>query len=266
MPTWSDFEVQCTDYLEDRFGGYARFIHQGGSDSTVPDILVRPVNGGEPFYIEVKHSPAQCGQFVLTPDITAREFVYSGNNANPLNEWSGMIMKYMNKDFDAFRDAGTRGKTIDMPDGPKIFSNWIIQAYEHKGARFFITNGFTMVPLHEFGECFDVSATYRIKRSGSSAVGWHRMEIVERYIHDHGYDDGGSRNDDRGKLYVYPSKRVHHGQRFVVDNDEYMFSSRDGRYEVRRLSNTYNANVIFSIVMKPFVSGLTDSEFIACLG
>ena len=40
MAIWEEFEIQCTDYLNSRFGAYARFFHQGGADSTVPDILV----------------------------------------------------------------------------------------------------------------------------------------------------------------------------------------------------------------------------------
>lgn len=58
MARWEGFEIQCTDYLNRRFGAYARFIHQGGADSTVPDILVE-TKGGKSFYIDAKHSPAQ---------------------------------------------------------------------------------------------------------------------------------------------------------------------------------------------------------------
>ena len=68
MPIWEDFELKCTDYLKKNFGQYAEYYHQGGADSTVPDILVKAENG-KSFYIEVKHCPAQCGQFVLSPDL-----------------------------------------------------------------------------------------------------------------------------------------------------------------------------------------------------
>ena len=40
MAIWEEFEIQCTDFLNNRFGAYAKFFHQGGADSTVPDILV----------------------------------------------------------------------------------------------------------------------------------------------------------------------------------------------------------------------------------
>lgn len=68
MATWDNFEIEATRYLENKFGSFASFVHQGGADSTVPDIFVR-LKSGKSFYIEAKHSPAQCGQFVLLPNI-----------------------------------------------------------------------------------------------------------------------------------------------------------------------------------------------------
>ena len=58
MKLWEEFEIQCTDYLNKRFGQYAKFSHQGGTNSTVPDIFVQ-TNSGNHFYMEAKHSPAQ---------------------------------------------------------------------------------------------------------------------------------------------------------------------------------------------------------------
>lgn len=263
MSTWSDFEVQCTDYLNGKFGGYADFIHQKGSDSTVSDILVKRPGSMDSFYIEVKHSPAQCGQFVLIPNLDTCGFEYSAKNSNPINDSSLAIMDYMNGSFDEFRNAGTRGKPIMFPGSHEVFVDWIIRAYKHKNARFFITNGYIIIPVEEFGDCFDVSATYRIKRSGSSSVGKRRIESVKDHVMGSGYDVTGF-HVNRGKLYVYSTMPLH-DHRFILDGTEYMFSTRDDRYEIRRLSNTYNANVIFSIQLRPSVTSMTDSEFIECL-
>ena len=60
------------------------------------------------------------------------------------------------------------------------------------------------------------------------------------------------------------STRNLHDVRFVLDGYEYMFSIRDDKYEIRKLSNTFNANVIFSIFKKN-QKGLTDAEFRAAL-
>lgn len=262
MAIWEDFELDCTDYLNERFGTYARFIHQGGADSTVPDILVK-TKSGKTFYIDAKHAPAQCGQFVLLPDIESSTFEYSRQNANRINIYASMIMDYMNNSFDEYREAGTAGKDIDMPNSEEIFSKWVIDTYASKGTRYFITNDFVLFPIDRFRRHFDITAKYRIKRSGSSSVGKSRINMVSDYIANHGYSINKIRKDG-DKLFVSSTRNLHN-QRFILRAYEYMFSLRDGEYEIRKLSNTYNANVIFSITKKGNEPGMSDSEFISDL-
>ena len=259
MAAWEDFEYKCTDYLNEKFGVYANFIHQGGSDSTVPDILVK-TKSGDLFYIDAKHSPAQCGQFVLLPNLETGTFEYSRLNVNRINRYAEMIMDYMNNDFDAFREAGTAGKDIDMPNGSDIFANWIIQAYKDKGAEFFITNNYTILPIERFRDYFDVSAKYRIKRSGSGNVGKGRLNSVMDYIESHNYIITDTRIVG-DKLFVVSPQQLHN-HRFILRGIEYMFSIRGEEYEIRKLSNTYNANVIFSIKQKTSTPGMSDADFI----
>ncbi|MDO4295964.1 MAG: hypothetical protein Q4D90_07385 [bacterium] len=262
MAVWEEFEVECTNFLNHQFCAYAKFIHQGGSDSTVPDILVKTKNGRS-FYIDVKHSPAQCGQFVLLPDIKTQSFQYSPLNVNRKNKYAELIMEHMNKDFDAFREAGTAGKEINMPNGPTVFAAWIIQVYKEKGAEFFITNGYTILPINRFSDYFEVSAKYRIKRSGSSNVGKSRFNLVKKHIQS--LDATITEiHTDGDKLFVTSPQQLHN-KRFIFRGNEYMFSLRGDKYELRRLSNTYNANVIFSITQKTATSGITNEEFIRYL-
>lgn len=258
MSTWEDFEIKCTDYLNDTFHDYAHFTHQGGSDSTVPDIHVT-TKSGVSFYIDAKHSPAQCGQFVLLPDINTKTFQYSSQNVNHMNAYASKIVDYMNHNFDTFREAGTSGKDILMPDRKNIFSNWIVQAYKDKGVRFFITNNYTILPIERFQQYFKVSAKYRIKRSGSSSVGKSCIPMVRNYINNMDYIIHDSRTDNN-KFFVISPQNLHN-QRFILYGYEYMFSLRDSEYELRKLSNTYNANVIFSITQKSQI-GLSKDEFI----
>lgn len=262
MVAWEEFELDCTHYLNNRFGAYAQFIHQGGADSTVPDILVE-TKTGDSFYIDAKHSPAQCGQFVLLPNIETLTFEYSRQNANRINDYAIMIMNHMNRSFDEYREAGTAGKEIDMPNGKKVFSEWVIDAYRSKGARYFITNNYTLFPLERFSKYFDITAKYRIKRSGSSSVGKSRIDLVKNYVVSHDYSINGIRVEG-DKLFVNSSRYLHN-LRFVLRSYEYMFSIRDREYEIRKLSNTYNANVIFSIVQKEGEPGMSESEFISDL-
>lgn len=262
MSIWKEFEIQCTEYLNKKFGAYANFVHQGGSNSTVPDILVN-TNSGNTFYIDAKHSPAQCGQFVLLPNLKTKTFEYSHQNITQLNQYAEMIITFMNEKFDEFIESGTTGKDIDMPNSSNIFANWIIQTYKNKGVKFFITNDYTILPIDHLLYYFDVTAKYRIKRSGSSNVGKSKLESVKNYIISHDYIITNSRIAG-DKLFIVSPQQLHE-QHFFLRGIEYMFSLRENEYELRKLSNTYNANVIFSIKHKSTIQGMNDNDFIDCL-
>lgn len=256
---WKKFEIDCTDYLNGKFGEYATFIHLGEEDSRHADILVK-TKKGDSFFIDVKHSPAQGGQFVLLPNIETKTFNYSPRNVNKSNEYTKLIMEYMNSDFDGFRNAGTAGKIIEIPNGEDVFSSWVIENYKSKGVRFFITNNFTILPVEQFKAFFDITATYRIKRSGSKAVGKTKHGLIKNYLSSTQYSIQ-TYHTEGDKLFVTSLNNLHN-QRFIFGKYEYMFSQRGCEYEIRQLSNTYNANVIFPIQNKQCISGLSDAEFI----
>lgn len=100
MHNWENFEIACVTYLRENFGDVADFEECGGSDSTTPDILVKCAKGPR-FYIEVKKSPAQSGQFVLLPNNERKVFEYSTQNNSKVNTFSQLIISHMNNDFDA---------------------------------------------------------------------------------------------------------------------------------------------------------------------
>lgn len=264
MAVWNDFELNCTDYLENKFGKYASFVHQGGADSTVADILVN-TRSGKTFYIDAKHTPAQCGQFVLIADNKTSSFIYSPKNVNLINNHTTQIINHMNDLFEKYKEAGTAGKSINFSNCEKVFSNWVIENYKNKNVRYFITNNFTILPIEQFADYFEISANYRIKKSGSSSVGKkkaenHHLILTSKVISDFKIIDIRSVDE---KLYVLSDLSLHN-IRFYDDKYEYMFSARNNEYEVRKLSNTHNANVIFSIKYKNKV-GISDDEFICGL-
>jgi hypothetical protein len=263
MKNWEKFELECTEYLNSSFGEYAKFTQEGGSNSTVSDIFVETADGN--FYIDVKHSPAQCGQFVLLPDKISHTFKYSEKNNHKINNASQQIIEHMNNHFDDFKNAGTAGKEIVMEDDQNIFSDWIIQTYKEKGTEFFITNNNTIIPLEQFQKYFNVTATYRVKRSGSSHPNPNSINnITEHLISFYNIRSEDIEFTDDGHLLVTSASNLNN-VRFQLEDYEYMFSRRDDNYEIRRLSNTYNANVIFSIKLKEGVIGISSNEFISAL-
>ena len=260
---WQRFETDCTNYLNQHFREYASFVSKGGSDSTMSDIKVTTKTGNT-FFIEAKLCPAQCGQFVLLPDFESSRFNYSEKNATGINPSSKMIIEYMNQHFEEFKEAGTAGKKILMDDDQDIFSKWIIDYYKDKDIKYIITNHYIILPIEELNDYFYITSEYRIKRSGSSNVSKRNISNVIDHIHSNDYIIENTRQDN-SKLFVESSRPLHN-ERFLLRGYEYMFSSRDSQqYEVRKLSNTFNANVIFSINLKPNKKGMSPHEFIRAL-
>lgn len=261
MSTWEEFEIDCTNFLIEQFGEYAKFTHQGRSDSTVPDIKVETKKNKQ-FYIEAKHSPAQCGQFVLLPNVETRQFEYSRLNSTEINEFSQVIIDHMNNNFEEFKEAGTAGKNIDFDNCQNVFNSWIIKTYKDKGVKFFITNNNVILPIEDFSEYFNVSAKYRIKRSGSSSVGSGNIDKVIEYLKSTFSNIELKTTYD--KVFIYTNDNLHN-QRFIIGKNEFMISKRENNFEVRKLSNTFNANVIFSIELKTNKEGISIADFIFIL-
>ena len=246
MEAWKQFELDCTDHLNQVFGYKAQFIHQGFEDSTVADIKC-VTKSGKTFYLEAKQCPAQCNQFVLLPDVATQTFEYSKQNSLPINDYSKKIINHMNNDFEDFKEAGTSGKDIIFDNCEDVFFDWVKKAYEKKDVEYFITNNYRIFKLNEIADNFNITAKYRVKRSGSTHVGSARMNGVKKYIADNfGITD--TRTDGK-KLFARTNRDIDK-VRFNYDIYEYMFSKRGNEFEIRQLSNTFNANVIFSVSIK----------------
>lgn len=261
MSNWEKFEKDCTAYLRNTFGKYADFECCGGSDSSQSDIMVT-THSQKTFYIEAKRCPAQCGQFVLLPNDETKQFEYSNDNVNPINSYSTDIINHMNCLFDEYKDAGTAGKAIDFTDCSSVFAAWIINAYKDKNVRFVITNNNIILPIEDFASFFNITAKYRVKRSGSSSVGKRKIPGVSQYLKDE-YQIQEIQSEGR-KLFVTSTQELHR-EKFNFDGTEYMFSRYGKNYEIRKLSGTANANVIFRIQSQTNACGLKTQEFILAL-
>lgn len=268
---WEKWEECCTDFLNNKFGTYAKFTLKGGSNSKVSDIFVETKSGNS-FYVEVKASSAQCGQFVLKTDDKTKSFIYSIDNETNINDQSEKIIQYMNKHFDTFRDPGRRGIDIDMPNGSDIFKKWVTEYYKSKGVKFFIsghkeTGNFIIFPIDDFSKHFDIKATYRIKKSGSSTVPKSHFKSVRKFLLSSNNYEITDLYMDGKKLFATSKKdldkKIFKTPDFKYD---YRFSYKDAsKYEIRKLSNTNNENIIFSIHLIDSVPGISDTNFTNCL-
>lgn len=263
MKKWRIFEENCVAYLNSKFNKYADFILEGDSNSKRSDILVNTKNGKK-FYIEAKDSPSQSGQFVLLPDLNQDIFIYSKLNNNEINEYSEKIIDYMNHDFEYYKNPGTSGKSIDFEGSYKIFSEWIIKMYKEKNVSLVISKDFTILPIEKFMDYFYITAKYRVKKSGSGYVSKKNIENVIEFIKTCEYTITNIEIVGK-KIFVYSPDNLYK-KRFFVNGQEYMYSQKnDNKYEIRKLSNTKNSNVIFSIEIKENILGLSEEEIIKYL-
>lgn len=245
---WKENEEKCFNYLKNKFSSdKIKFEKCGEYNPTQSDIKVTIDN--QVFYIEVKMDNAQCGQFVLIPNNITKSFEYSLKNKEPLNTYSNNIKEYMDYNFDKYINANTKGEPL--PDSlSNNFENWILNHYQNKNVKFIITrhnNDFIIFPLSEFFKYFKVSATYRIKKSGSSEPPQKSLPLLKKYI----LDNYNANLKIFNKKIFIESNRIHDNTKFILNNVEYMFSKNDCHniyeYQIRKLSKTNNANVIFSI-------------------
>lgn len=245
MKPGEQFELFCYEYLQNTYKNKeTHFYHEGGMDSTKSDIAVIK-NGQIDFYIEAKDALAQSGQFVLFPDEDKKVFIFSRRNRSKPNEMTDIIIEYMNSNFCRFNNAGTAGKSLDIDTD--VFADWIIEYYKSKNVKYVISydSDFVIFLIRKFEQYFNIVASYRIKKSGSCEPAKKDISIVKHMVKSH-YSTSSFYEEGK-KLFVDISEKITN-DKFVLGDYTYYLSERNfGKYEVRRLSNTYNMNVIFSI-------------------
>lgn len=139
------------------------------------------------------------------------------------------------------------GKKIDVDE--YISYSWIKKYYKDKDVKFFITkqlNELIIFPVDKLDEYYNVTATYRMKKSGSSKPSFKNYREISKLLD---MDISAIREID-GKVVIESTvnltKKIYKG-----DNYSYLFREiKHDTYFIRRLSNTSNSNVIFSIDLK----------------
>ncbi|MBQ9665563.1 MAG: DNA (cytosine-5-)-methyltransferase [Bacteroidaceae bacterium] len=248
--TWKIFEEDCCAYLTKKYGDSpCSFEAHGGADSTSSDICVKK-GGVMKFNIEVKMSGAQCGQFVLFPNMAKQRFDFSPRNKSPLSDSAKAIIAYMDEHFDLYSPLTRSGENLDIPR--ELMFDWVKQYYsECKGTRYFMTryDDFVISDIDRIEHYFDISATYRIKQSGSAHPTAKNLKEIQSIADSWGLENKDLTLDN-GNCYISIKNTEDiiklHGSSYA-----YQFKREKGNlYEVKRLSNTANANVIFSVHAK----------------
>lgn len=249
MKKWQLFEKKACEFLNKNFSSSkVHFEKVGGSDSTLSDIKVIK-NNNIVFFIESKMSGAQCGQFVLLDN--GGKFTYSPRNKSLENQYSKKFLNHINNDYMTFKDVSTR--SIEINVDKKTSYNWVLNNYMTKNVKFIITgnslNNFIIFPLSKFNKYFDIKANFRVKKSGSRNLSKKNSGIFYKLLKD---------KYSCSKPYYVKRKafiEIYDGspENLIVEGEDYDYLLKridSNKYEIRMLSNTFNANVIFSCELK----------------
>lgn len=266
---WEELENRCYEYLTRMYGSKNEIEPFGKSDSTKPDIKISTAKTTE-FFIEVKSGDSQCCQFVLFPNEETRQFDFSKKNKIPLSANCQRIIAYMNNLYKTYYRVGKKGIPVNVDTS--ILYSLVNDFYSSKNVRFFMTEGnsFIIFPMDKFHEYFEIECFYRRKNSGSSEPNEknNHSEILQG-LTDEGISGSVEYKTVGKKLrcFIHTNAKLHKN-RLVCEAYTYQFKDnsyskkiaqkKENVFEIRRLSNTSNPNVICQLTLKKTSQDMED--------
>jgi hypothetical protein len=173
LQKWEVFQNEATNFLSDYFDIHCSM--EGGFDATTSEITVRNTDQVLTT-IEAKFCPAQAGQIILLND--GREFIFSEKSKNTSNTYTEEIINYLNDNYASF--TGTSSATIPITTiSFKTLFNWVKTVYKEKNVEWIIASkefcnlivdDTLLAPLDEIENYFDISITFRRKKTGNDHI------------------------------------------------------------------------------------------------
>ncbi|MBR3844492.1 MAG: hypothetical protein IKM39_03180 [Clostridia bacterium] len=267
--TWEELENKCYKYLQQIYGGKNSIEPFGKSDSTKADIKIVTESKQE-FFVEVKAGNSQCCQFVLFPNEDTKQFDFSKRNKVPLSDNCKKIIAYMNGRYKTYQKVGKNGIPVNVDSS--VLYGLVHDFYSSKNVKFFMTEGTDIIifPSKSFSKYFDIEAFYRRKTSGSSEPNetTNATEIAQGLLEEGivgtiEYKCVGQKT----RCFLHTNLNLHKQKMICTD---YTYQFKDNQYskkvhkqnknvfEVRRLSNTSNPNVICQLSLKNTLQNKDD--------
>lgn len=247
MENWEKFEIECSKYLNDKYGNdNINFATDGGHNANASDIKMTK-NGRVILSIECKMAAAQCGQFVLFTDQEKRTFQFSQRNKTPRDKYVDTIIAEMEKVFDSCNKPSNN----DLAIPESVIIDWVKNYYQNvKRSEFMITkgdDGFIVFPICNIDRYFSFSAKYRPKTSGSTHPSKSNIDDIHEALRTAGISAVVTHSDNECFIeYNIDAERL------ILQGEKYRYQLKkeESRYNIRQLSNTRNANFIVSISLK----------------
>jgi|688.fasta_scaffold352087_2 hypothetical protein len=270
MQNWQKLEIEISNYLRNLLGNNYLVENTGGSDSFKPDIIVSNKSEKSKVFIEVKSNIAQCGQFVVLDE--NKTFLFSNENKT-LQSNANNIITFMNKHYSTFSQSSTSGIELNLKK--EIFYQWVKNYFIQKKVNFIATMIGSKVVFFKpenIDEYYDISATYRVKKSGSRDLPLNysfeelRKEVSD-YLSSNKIDSEIikiQRESKKTRIFFSKTNNIKNLRIMVKGYSLFLNNITGDQFTlVKVLSNTANRNVIFSIYLKKNLdSNLTNKKFI----
>ena len=263
---WQKFEENVYKFLKNTLDiKNLTLDHKGGSDSTTSDIKFS-VNNSQKFILEVKKNIAQAGQFVVVGNVKNKKYSVSAKTVCTLETKS--IITHMNNnnyyrlEEKKFENA-PKGKkeAIELICDKKLMykrviaqmktkSYFIASSHHDKDSNFSKENPLIIEKIDDLENYFDITGTYRPKWSGSAPLPIPKYEDVKKIF---------KCKEEGNRLYVIDQNNQY--QKYWTEKltpttdrfDAHLYLSKpikNDLREVKKLSTTYNSNVIFTLKLK----------------
>lgn len=255
MADWKDFERNATKLLNDIFNDFnLSFESGGGTNSKDSDIKIKKDNN---FIanIEAKYNEPQCGQITVVPE--ANKFIYSEKSVNNINQYTNVIIKYLNDNFHRYKNYSTKSINVDIDES--ILANWVKTYYSEesewliysKNKDTLTESNVLLIPINDLDKYFTVSAKFRIKKSGSnSKIADKDKERVKNIINDYLKDKVFTIEEDSKKLFVITDEEI--GKTKLDDGYYISAKNSSGKFGITKRNQTKNPNpnVMFDLTLK----------------
>lgn len=261
---WEIFEDNCFEYLIDNYSD-CNFEKEGQSNSQCSDIKVL-VDKKNNFNIEAKMQSSQTSQFTL--NIENEKFKYSELNKNKNNEYSKKIIRYLNTNYDTYKNINQKSIQVDL--SIDLYKKWILSHYETSNIKFIITgnkDNKIILPIENIDKYFEIKCFIRRKKSGSRNLPKSNYQLISDYIEKNIDNNFNIFNVDKN-FYAEFNNQIKNDIKFEINDDIYMISPLVNKNicNIRKLGKTNNPTVIFSLKLKNKIQNKEDLDtFLNCI-
>lgn len=202
------------------------------------------------FNIEAKYSPSQAGQIVIIDKNGYFEF--SSKSKNPKVTSTDILINHINANYDTYSHVNKSSISIDI--NSNILYHFIEEQYQIKSNQWIISSSnksnltndtVCLIPTNELRNNFDVSASLRRKKSGTSEVPKNSREeakiIIRSICNNPIFEERDKKIFLHGDIGQHP---------LLLPSNLYLSKKDTNKYEIRKRSNTNNANIMLSLKLK----------------